>query len=84
MKNYCTQFLFIASIVIVITLPSPLCAYVGPGAAITMFGALFAVLAAVVFAIGGILFWPIRSLLRKIREKKQRNNNMITETQQKK
>jgi uncharacterized iron-regulated membrane protein len=40
-------------------------AYVGPGAGITMLSALWAVILAVG---GGILFWPIRSLLRKLRK----------------
>jgi hypothetical protein len=43
-------------------------AYVGPGAGITMLGALWAVILAVLMAVGGILFWPIRLLLRKLRK----------------
>jgi uncharacterized membrane protein len=43
-------------------------AYVGPGAGITMLGALWAVILAVLMAVGGILFWPIRSILRKMRK----------------
>jgi hypothetical protein len=40
-------------------------AYVGPGAGITVIGALWGLIAGVVMAVGVILFWPIRMLLRK-------------------
>jgi len=39
-------------------------AYVGPGAGITLIGALWAVIVAFVFMIGGLLLWPLRALLR--------------------
>lgn len=42
-------------------------AYVGPGAGITMLGALWAVILAVVFALAGILIWPVRALLHRRR-----------------
>lgn len=44
-------------------------AYFGPGAGITMLAALWGVVLAVVLAIGAILFWPIRALLRKRKAK---------------
>jgi hypothetical protein len=50
---------------IFVTVAAPAMAYVGPGAGITMLGALWAVIAAVVLAIGGILIWPIRRLLSR-------------------
>ena len=40
-------------------------AYVGPGAGITVLGALWGLIIGVVMAIGVILFWPIRMMLRK-------------------
>ncbi len=46
-------------------------AYVGPGVGITLLGALWAVLAAVILAIVGILVWPIRALLRRRRRSKE-------------
>ncbi len=45
----------------------PAAAYIGPGAGITMLGALWGVIVAVVLAIGAVLFWPIRALLRRRR-----------------
>lgn len=46
----------------------PAAAYIGPGAGITMLGALWGVVVAVALALGAILFWPIRILLRKRRK----------------
>ncbi len=46
----------------------PAAAYIGPGAGITMLGALWGVIVAVFLAIGAVLFWPIRVLLRKRRK----------------
>jgi hypothetical protein len=52
---------------IVLLWASPADAYIGPGAGITMLGALFAVIVAIVFAIGGLIYWPIRSMRRRLR-----------------
>jgi len=45
-------------------------AYIGPGVGITMLGALWAVIAAVALAVGGILLWPIRALIVRWRATK--------------
>ena len=47
---------------------APAQAYIGPGAGITMLGALWGVVVAVALAIGAVLFWPIRLLMRKFRK----------------
>jgi hypothetical protein len=44
--------------------------YVGPGSGITMLWALLAVLGGVLFMVFGLLFWPLRVLLRAIKKKK--------------
>ena len=44
-------------------------AYVGPGAGITMLGALWAVVIAIVLTLAAVLFWPIRTLIRKRKNK---------------
>lgn len=48
-----------------LTLSTPALAYIGPGAGITMLGALWGVIVAVVLALGAVLFWPIRALMRR-------------------
>jgi hypothetical protein len=52
-------------LVLGLTVSGPAMAYIGPGAGITMLGALWGVVVAVVLAIGAVLFWPIRALLRR-------------------
>lgn len=49
----------------------PALAYIGPGAGVSLFGAAFGLIAAVASAIGFVLFWPIRSLLKKRRAARQ-------------
>jgi hypothetical protein len=47
---------------------TPAFAYIGPGAGITMLGALWGVIAAVVLALAAVLLWPLRMLLRRRRK----------------
>jgi hypothetical protein len=42
-------------------------AYIGPAAAVSFFGAAFGLLIAIFSAIGVLLTWPVRALLRLIR-----------------
>jgi uncharacterized membrane protein len=49
----------------VLAWPEPALAYVGPGAGISLLGALWAVIAAVVFALAGLIWWPIRMMRRR-------------------
>jgi hypothetical protein len=49
----------------------PALAYFGPGAGITMLTALWGVILAVLLAIGAILVWPVRALLRRRRQTAQ-------------
>ena len=47
----------------------PAQAYVGPGAGLSLLSALWAVIAAVGVAIGFVLLWPIRKMMRSKRRK---------------
>jgi hypothetical protein len=42
-------------------------AYIGPAATVSFFGAAFGLLLAIFSAIGVLLLWPVRALLRLIR-----------------
>ncbi len=53
--------------VLLVLIAQPAAAYIGPGAGITMLGALWGVIVAIALAIGAILFWPIRILFRRRR-----------------
>lgn len=46
-------------------LPDQASAYVGPGAGLTVIGSVLALLAAVVLAIVGFVWYPIKRLMRK-------------------
>jgi len=50
-------------------MPDAAFAYVGPGAGISVLGALWGLIVGVVLAVGMVLFWPIRILLRKMKNK---------------
>jgi len=62
-----TVLLAAGSGVAVCIVAQPALAYIGPGAGVSLFGAAFGLIAAVVAAIGFVLLWPIRSLLKKRR-----------------
>jgi hypothetical protein len=58
--------LLVASLCL-IAAATPAFAYIGPGAGITMLGALWSVIVAVALAIGAVLFYPIRVMMRRFR-----------------
>ncbi len=63
--------IFIAFLtVIALLLTGTAAAYVGPGAGISVLGALWGLIIGVVMAVGVILFWPIRVMIRKIKANK--------------
>jgi hypothetical protein len=52
--------------------PEPAWAYIGPGAGISMIGTVLALLGAIVLAITGLLWYPIKRLRTKARAKRSR------------
>lgn len=48
-----------------LALPEPAQAYIGPGAGITAIGTVIALIGAILLAIAGFLWYPIKRLLRK-------------------
>lgn len=47
------------------------CAYIGPGAGLSVLGSLWALLVGIVIALFAILSWPLRILWRRIRGKRR-------------
>jgi Na+/melibiose symporter-like transporter len=63
MKN---RLVLIAAL-LALVLPTPAFAYIGPGAGLSLLGALWALVAAVGMAIFFVVAWPVRKMLRKRR-----------------
>jgi len=59
-------------------LPGLASAYVGPGAGISLLGALWGLLLGIFVAVGVVLFWPIRTLMRKMRANKAAKTDQNT------
>lgn len=53
----------IAGFAIGLGLAAPAIAYVGPGAGLTLLGALWGLIAAIVMSVGFIILWPFRRFL---------------------
>jgi len=54
-----------------LVLVSPALAYIGPGAGISVVGSLLSILATFFVAIGAILFWPLRKLMKRRRARRE-------------
>jgi len=61
----------ITTLILLTLLASPAFAYVGPGAGISVLGSLLGILATIFVAIGAILFWPIRKLMKRKKAAKE-------------
>ncbi len=59
--------LALAALLAVAMQASPAFAYIGPGAGLSLMGSVIGLFVAVFSALGIILSWPIRILLRRIR-----------------
>lgn len=52
-------------IILVFFLPRPAVAYIGPGAGLSAMGAFLALLVAIIAALFGFLWYPIKRILRR-------------------
>lgn len=59
---------------LLLALVDPVFAYIGPGAGIPVIGSLFGLIATIFVAIGAILFWPIRKVLKRRKKRAQEQN----------
>jgi hypothetical protein len=66
----------IGAALLLLLAPGLALAYVGPGAGISLLGSLWGLLVGIVMAVGVILFWPIRIMLRKAKAKKANANEI--------
>jgi len=63
MKKFTAPVIFATAFI----LPSTAFAYVGPGAGLSLLGALLALLGAIAMAVLFVFAWPLRKMLRKRR-----------------
>ncbi|MGB5632771.1 MAG: hypothetical protein WBM44_18495 [Waterburya sp.] len=73
MKTSSLITISICVLLLVVFLQQPALAYVGPGTGIAALGALLAIIAGVIAAIFGFLWYPIKRLLRKRKQTETRN-----------
>ena len=59
----------VAAAALVVGVALPAAAYVGPGAGLSLLGAFWGLLLAVVAAVGFVILWPLRRLFRRSRAK---------------
>lgn len=55
--------------VVMFAVPTSAMSYVGPGAGVSLLSALFGLIVALAAAVGVLITWPLRILLRKIRSR---------------
>lgn len=68
MKSSSFISLSICVLLWIVLVQQPVLAYVGPGTGIAAFGALLAIIAAVIVAIFGFLWFPLKRLWKKQRQ----------------
>ena len=64
--------------ILFLSLGTPALAYIGPGAGISVLGSLLGILGTIIVAIGAILFWPIRKMLKR-RKAAAANDNEVSD-----
>jgi hypothetical protein len=72
MKSHVLLKSSIVVIALVCLFPQPAMAYVGPGAGLSAIGVFLAILAGIIVAIFGFLWYPFKRLIRML---KKRSNN---------
>lgn len=66
--KYPLAILGLLALVLVLNSADTALAYVGPGAGISLISAAIGLIVALVTAVGIVLLWPLRMLLRKMKE----------------
>lgn len=56
---------------LLLTTSGEVLAYIGPGAGISVVGSLLSILATFFVAVGAILFWPVRKMLKRRKARRE-------------
>ncbi len=79
MKNLIYPCTFILLVMGIIFFPCLAFAYVGPGAGLSAIGAFFAIIAGILAAIFGFLWYPIKRLIRKRKQTEKQKKDGTAE-----
>lgn len=60
-----TAIPFVVALALLVGFGQDAVAYIGPGAGLSMVGAVWGLLVAIVAAFGFLLFWPIRKMFKR-------------------
>lgn len=63
----------LAVVLVTVFLPGSAFAYIGPGGGLSAVGAFLGLLAGIIVAIFGFVWYPIKRLLKRRREKRERH-----------
>jgi len=66
-------FVLLSTMAVLFLYPGISMAYIGPGAGLTLISSLIGAVFAFVLALGAILFWPLRKLMKKMKKGKQQD-----------
>ena len=69
-------FIATAAAALIMLLPSNALAYIGPGAGLSAFGALLALIATIFVAIFGFVWYPIKRLTRSLKQRRRERQSM--------
>jgi hypothetical protein len=77
----CNQLLIICAVNLFagFLLFEPAMAYIGPGAGLSAIGAFLAVIAAIIAALFGFVWYPIKQFVRKLRNSKNKKKGDLAE-----
>ena len=65
-------------VVVWLSMLAPAEAYIGPGAGISVIGTIIAFLAAIVFAIVGFVWYPVKRLRASMRAKRENDQRVMS------
>ena len=75
-QNTCWYILLkLLALLLLLTVSPVALAYIGPGAGISVLGSLLGILGTIVVAIGAIVLWPIRKLIKRRKQAGQSSDN---------
>ena len=73
-------FIPIFSLFFILLISVPAQAYIGPGAGVSVLGSVLGILVTILIAIGAIVFWPIRKMMKRRKTRSESNTEASANT----